>query len=365
MSVPVEAYKSDAFVNVDVIKIASETINNTGAGWIDMFQELAAVIFSVIVALELAREALNIAQGKEHNLFLKLVKYAAIGTVVGLMPNIASAFQKIPLTTISLFDFNKAEAEKAAKMLYGAYQDQGIIDTLFSGVKDILTLPLTIISMILYFVASVTTTITYVCYVFMFNLTLAMGPVAFAFLMSDDLKDVFTSWVTHIISYSITFPLIAIGVTVVEKLQIEYTEMKFGTIGYNSSNYNFMEVAVTGLMFSMMALGIIKAATKAATVLTGAGGGGELGAMGMGMVMGMALRTATRKGIATAKNIGSGGGAGAAGGAMTGQAATGAAGAAMGPAGVVAAVAAKAGMATAKVAVQAVSSEMKAAAHKD
>jgi hypothetical protein len=293
---PVDLVEYEGFVNVEMIETASATINTISLGWIDMFMSLAQIIFFVILALELMKEALNIAQGKEHNLVGKLLRYGMVGVLIGLAPGIMKAFQKIPLDTLDLIEFDRAAAEEQFKALMRMYQEKSFLGQLWSSAKDFMVSPLTLLSQLMYYVASIITTMTYVIYVFIFNVVLALAPVAFPFLLSDDLKEIFLNWITNVLSYTLTFPLLALGINIVVTLQLELVNIKQDGDG----NLNFFQIAIMGLTVAMSATGIIFAAAKTAKNLTGSGGGGEAAAAGFAMAVSTAVAAAKMTaGVAT------------------------------------------------------------------
>jgi len=176
-------------------------------------------------------------------------------------------------------------------------QDQSILEGLWSATKNILMAPIYLLGQLFYFIASVTTTMVYASYTFMFDVLLSLAPIAFPFLLSDDLKDIFINWITNVISYSITFPLIAIGINIIMHIQNELMYQKVMAAG----ELNFLQIAIMSLIVSLTAIGIIMAAVKTARHLTGAGGGGGVAVAGMGMAVGTVM---------TAMKIGSTGGKG-------------------------------------------------------
>jgi len=292
-------FEIESFINEDLIEMAVSSINSTASNWMTMFMELAMIIFSVIAALELMREALNIAQGKEHNLVGKLIRYAMVGVLISAAPVLVKGFKQIPITTLTFMDYNRAKAEELGREIVRIYQDQNILEGLWSATKNLLMGPLYLLGQLFYFIASVMTTMIYVSYCFIFNVILALAPIAFPFLLSDDLKELFINWITNVISYSITFPLIAIGINIIMEVQLKlmYTEV----VGV--SELNFLQIAIMSLVISMSAIGIIMAAVKTAKHLTGAGGGGgEVAMVGMGMAIGAAISVIrlSKGGVATA-----------------------------------------------------------------
>ncbi len=285
-------FEVDSFVNEDVIKMAISAINSTSTNWMEMFMGLAQIIFWTIASLEFIREALNIAEGREHNLVGKLIRYAMVGVLITAAPTLVKGFQGIPISSLDLMNYNRGKAEQLGKLLVSIQQDQGIITRIWEGAKDLITAPLYFLGQVFYFFASVTTTVIYASYCFIFNVILALAPVAFPFLLSDDLKDIFTSWVSNVISYSITFPLIAIGINIIMHIQMKLMSDRLNP----DSELNFLQIAIMSIIVSMTSLGIIMAAIKTAKHLTGAGGGGEIGAVGVGMVVGAAMSISKAKG---------------------------------------------------------------------
>ncbi len=275
----------NSFINEDVIKMTISAINSTSTNWMDMFMGLGQIIFWVIASLEFMREALNIAEGKEHNLVGKLIRYAMVGVLITTAPMLVKGFKEIPISSLGLMEYKRAEAQELGMKLVQMQQDQGILTKLWSGAKDIITAPLYALGQICYFFASVTITVIYASYCFLFFVILALAPIAFPFLLSDDLKEIFVNWVSNVISYSITFPLLGIGISLIMNIQYELMFNKVMAVG----ELNFMEIAVMSLIVSMSSIGIILAAVKAAKHLTGAGGGGEIGAAGVGVAVGVAM----------------------------------------------------------------------------
>lgn len=278
-------FETDSFVNEEVIQMVVDTISKSSAGWMEMFTELGLIIFTVIAALEFMKEALNIAQGKEHNLAGKLIRYAMVGVLVATASSLVKGFKEIPLDTLDFMDYNRAKAEELGKQIVRIQQDQTILEGMWSTTKNILMGPIYLLGQLFYFIASVVTTMVYAAYSFMFNVVLSLAPIAFPFLLSDDLKEIFTSWITNVISYSITFPLIAIGINIIMHVQGELLYQKVMAAG----DLNFIQIAVMSLIVSMTAFGVIMAAAKTAKHLTGAGGGGGTAVAGFAMAVGVAM----------------------------------------------------------------------------
>lgn len=276
-----EYFNNESFVNEDVITMAVNSINTTSANWLSMFMQLAMIIFTVIAALEFMKEALKIAQGKEHNLIGKLIRYAMVGVLIIAAPTLVKGFKQIPITTLDFMEFNRAKAEELGREIIRIQQDQNILESIWSATKNLLMGPIYLLGQLFYFIASVMTTMIYVSYAFIFNVILALAPIAFPFLLSDDLKELFVSWITNVLSYSITFPLIAIGINIIMEVQLKlmYTEI----VGVKK--LNFMQIAIMSLIVSISSMGIIMAAVKTAKHLTGSGGGGAVAMVGVEMAM--------------------------------------------------------------------------------
>lgn len=237
-----------------------------------IFLDIARVFFPVVVALEFAKEALNIAQGKEHNLPMKLAKFGMVGLLIvsfsgtanynGTSFNlkVGSNLNLIPLTALNTFYKVTEENVQTVK----AYREMitkdeswllkaGIsVAELFAKLN-----PVNLFAKIAYYVSNLIGVTVFLSAFVSFIFIVMLGPIAAITLLSDELKFVFIKWVKAIVMYSIIFVFIALAFDANMAFQVKAIHMAWG-----ETSVGFWETTKATLYMAVLSIGNFYAAVK-------------------------------------------------------------------------------------------------------
>lgn len=258
---------SQSQINQVMLYVRQALMPHTG-----IFLDIARVFFPVIVALEFAKEALNIAQGKEHDLLWKLAKFGMVGLLIVSFSGTAhyndtsfnlkmgSNLYKIPLEATATFYKVTEENVQTVK----AYREMitkdeswliksGIsVAELFAKLN-----PVNLFAKILYYVSNLIGVVVFLSAYVSFYFIVMLGPIAAITLLSDDLKFVFTKWVKAIVMYSIIFIFIALAFDANMAFQVKAIKMAWG-----ETSVGFWETTKATLYMAVLSIGNFYAAVK-------------------------------------------------------------------------------------------------------
>ncbi len=247
-----------------------------------IFANIARVFFPVIVALEFAKEALNIVQGKQIELVGKMIKYGMVGLLVTSFSGTANYngtsfnFQvqanlyKIPLEALGTFYKVSAENVKEVK----EYREMLVKDEswlLKAGISVAELFaklnPVNLFTKLLYFISNMLGMVVFLSAFVSFYFIVILGPMAAITLLSDELKFVFVTWVKSIISYSLVFVFIALALDANMSFQVKAIHMAWG-----ETSVGFWETTKATLYMSVLSIGNFYAAVKLGPMIFKAGG---------------------------------------------------------------------------------------------
>lgn len=255
----------------------------------NIFMDFALAFFPILFALELAKEALNIAQGRDNNLAKLFIKFFTITILLAAFsPNggtstfgggsfalgLRDGFLRIPFSAVDTFykvsDAKVDEVKAYRKML--TKDQSGIIKTAFSLATLFAKInPINILAAIAYFISNLVGLAVFMSAYVAYSLVLIVGPLAVMCLISDELGFIFTAWVKSILAYVVIFIVICLALDANMQFQVSAIKMAHGETGLG-----FWKSTKVTLYMAVLSFGNFLAAMKIGPILFKIGDGQTL-----------------------------------------------------------------------------------------
>lgn len=253
-----------------------------------VFRDMAFLFFPILFSLELAKEALHIAQGKESRLFPVLVKFFTVSILLASFNPGGTAtygggrfqlgksgpFMLIPFHAIDTFyQVSDAKVEEVKRYREAITKDQGGI---FKAVYSLATLfaklnPVNILASIAYYISNIIGVAVFLSAFVSYAFLLLVGPLAVMCLISEELAFLFRSWVKGVLAYVVVFIVICLALDANMSFQVSAIQMAHGEVGLG-----FWKTTKVTLYMAVLSLGNFFAALKLGPILFRIGDGKSL-----------------------------------------------------------------------------------------
>ncbi len=253
-----------------------------------IFRDLAFLFFPILIALEMAREALNIAQGKDSRIFMMLIK---VFTVTILLASFnqggtktfgggnfqlgkSGPFMMIPFHAIDTFyQVSDAKVAEVKRYREAITKDQGGI---FKAVYSLATLfaklnPINIMAAIAYYISNMIGAAVFLSAFVSYTFLLLVGPLAVMCLMNEELSFIFRSWIKGVLAYVVVFIIICLALDANMSFQVSAIQLAHGEVGLG-----FWRSTKVTLYMAFLSLGNFFAALKIGPILFRIGDGKSL-----------------------------------------------------------------------------------------
>jgi len=242
--------------------------------------KLSGIIFTMLLSIELIKEAINLASGRGFNLDKKILSLIIVGVATtAVYPSFSeSMYNKMGIQLIKpqIVSMEKAQTKMRGEIhalnvvmnyMQAPLPVVGALGGLFRGINHLV---LILILMILNIAISLVIVTTYAAYC----MVLTIGPLFIVFFVLEETRNWFFLWLSHIVSFiaQILFLGMAlqVGSVLISKSINVISKLQAGEI--TSIGISYWR-AING---PLIAIGLMMVAIRVARSLTGAGGGTEL-----------------------------------------------------------------------------------------
>jgi len=252
----------------------------------NVFVDLGLIFFPILFSLELAREALNIAQGKENQIFKLFLKFFTISIMLAAFaPNggtltfggarfslgLRDNFLKIPFSAINTFyKVSDAKVEEVKQYREMLTKDQGgIFKTAYSLATLFAKLnPINVLAALFYYISNLLGLAVFLSAYVAYSLILMVGPLAVMCLINEELSFIFRMWIKGILAYVVIFIIICLALDANMHFQVSAIKMAHGETGLG-----FWKSTKVTLYMAVLSFGNFLAAMKIGPILFKTGDG--------------------------------------------------------------------------------------------
>lgn len=244
-----------------------------------LFLNFAKALFPILFALELAKEALNIAQGKEHNLVKVLLTFFMVTLLLASFQGsggvtyegnrfnlrFGQQFFNIPYSAITEFyKVSDAQVKEVKEYRDMITKGQGgvlkhIVDFASFLAKGN---PINILSVILYYISNLLGLAVFISVFVSYGLLIFIGPIAVLTLMNSDLSFIFRSWIKGVLAHVVIFMVICLAMHTNMAFQVTAIKMAHG-----ETNLGFWKSTKVTMYMAALAFGNFIAALKIGPIL--------------------------------------------------------------------------------------------------